>query len=219
MIKLNKKDAPQVSVVLATYYDRSAALSRAIESILDQTFTDFELIIVNDGAPDNTRKILNNYAQKDSRIIVLHQQNKGAGAARNLGVRHARGTYIACMDDDDQSLPMRLEEQVKFLRQHAQFAACVCHFYIVAAEYQKNQERYLKQPTPDNTYSKEQLKEIPPPPFSLSPMTVITKEAFEACRGYRSFFQVERGFRFHSALSRNISSRGCSKTPLCTYRP
>ena len=197
MDKRNKEHGPQVSVVLTTYYYRPAALSRAIESILNQIFTDFEFIIVNDGAIDDTKKMLNNYAQKDSRIQVLHQKNKGLGEARNLGVRHARGAYIAFMDDDDQSLPTRLEEQVNFLHQHPQFVACVCYYYIVAAKCQENQEWYLRQlKHDDKTYSKEQLKNILPPPFSLSPITMITKEAFEDCGGYRALFQVNEDLDF-----------------------
>ena len=197
MVSQNKEPFPQVSVVLATYYHRPALLARSIESILYQTLADFELIIVNDGAPNNTRKILNDYALKDSRIKILHQQNKGLGAARNLGVRHARAAYIAFMDDDDRSLPERLNVQLNFLQQHSQFAACICHYYTVETPDGRTQRKKLAMKRHDAlAISDTELKNILPVPFTLSPMTMITKEAFKICGGYRPLFQKNEDLDF-----------------------
>ena len=197
MTKPSKKHLPQVSVVLTTYYRRPVQLSRSIESILNQTLIDFEFIIVNDGAPDDTKRILNNYAKQDSRIKVLHQQNKGLGQARNLGVHHARAPYIAFMDDDDRSLPRRLEEQLNFLRQHPQFTACVCYVYSIEVTPKGIQRRRLSKRRRDGlALNKERLKNVSKVSFSLSPMTMITKEAFGACGGYRSLFQVMEDLDF-----------------------
>ena len=187
---------PQVSVVLTTYYHRPDLLTRAIESVLNQTLTDFEFIIVNDGAPEGTKKILNNYANQDSRIKVIHQQNKGLGQARNLGVRQARAPYVAFMDDDDRSLPRRLEEQRNFLQQHAQFAACMCFYYAMDATSGGFHRAYLVTRKQGRALTKEQLRAVSRPPFSLSPMTMITKEAFEFCGGYRPVFQVMEDLDF-----------------------
>jgi GT2 family glycosyltransferase len=94
-------------------------VSKAIRSILEQTFDDFEFIIIDDDSTDGTTEILSNYQQKDARIRVLrHQSKKGLAQSLNEGIRIAQGRYIARMDADDISLPTRLEKQVAFLDMH-----------------------------------------------------------------------------------------------------
>ena len=72
-----------------------------MDSILNQTFTDFELILVDDGSPDNCGKICDEYAQKDERVRAIHKENGGVGSARNLGIDEAKGEYISFIDPDD----------------------------------------------------------------------------------------------------------------------
>lgn len=81
---------PQISVIVPVY-NVEEYLSRCIESILVQTYIDFELILINDGSSDNCAQIIEEYAQKDSRIITIHQQNQGLSAARNAGIDIAKG--------------------------------------------------------------------------------------------------------------------------------
>lgn len=114
---------PTVSVVMPTY-NRANLLPRAIESILHQTFRDFELIIVDDGSTDHSKEVLQSYADLDDRIIVLYNsENKGISYSRNRGNNAARGKYIAIMDSDDISLPKRLEKSVDFLEKHPDITA------------------------------------------------------------------------------------------------
>ncbi len=114
---------PTVSVVMPVY-NRESLVARAIESILAQTFTDFEFIIVDDGSTDNTSKILNDYAAIDKRIkIIRNETNRGIPFSRNRGIQAARGTYIATMDSDDYSLPDRLAKSVRFMKEHSDVAA------------------------------------------------------------------------------------------------
>ena len=113
---------PAISVVMSTY-NRVAFLPRAIDSILKQTFTDFEFIIINDGSPDETDKVLSLFAAKDKRIrVITNEQNKGLIYSLNLGLDEARGKYIARMDDDDIALPTRFEKQYAFMEQNPDFA-------------------------------------------------------------------------------------------------
>lgn len=87
--------------VIVPVYKSEKYLPQCIESILSQTFSDFELILVDDGSPDNAGKICDEYAKKDSRIRVFHKDNKGAGAARNFGLSIAKGSLIMFVDSDD----------------------------------------------------------------------------------------------------------------------
>ncbi|MEM9886966.1 MAG: glycosyltransferase [Bacteroidota bacterium] len=98
-----------ISVVIPTC-NRSALLKRAIQSVLNQTYQNFEIIIVNDGSKDATKDYLDYLITTDSRIRIFHNYpNKGASAARNVGVYNARGEYFTLLDDDDEFLPTRLE--------------------------------------------------------------------------------------------------------------
>lgn len=91
---------PKISVIVPVYKVEQY-IHRCIDSILSQSFTDFELILVNDGSPDNCGKICDEYAQKDSRVRVFHKTNGGVSSARNLGLDNARGEWIAFLDSDD----------------------------------------------------------------------------------------------------------------------
>jgi glycosyltransferase involved in cell wall biosynthesis len=100
--------SPKISIIVPVY-NVEAFLPQCLNSILAQTFTDFELICVDDGSPDNSGKILDDYAATDNRIKVIHQQNKGLVGARNSGVDAANGKYIYFMDSDDAIHPQLLE--------------------------------------------------------------------------------------------------------------
>jgi len=108
---------PLVSVVMPVY-NAEKYLPEAIESILSQSFADFEFIIINDGSTDGTPAILDFCRSRDGRIRLYHQNNQGVVAALNLGCRIASGKYIARMDADDISLNSRLEKQVSYLERH-----------------------------------------------------------------------------------------------------
>ena len=91
---------PKISVIVPVY-KAEKYLHRCVDSILSQTFTDFELLLINDGSPDNSGTICDEYAQKDSRVRVFHKENGGVSSARNLGLRKANGEYITFVDSDD----------------------------------------------------------------------------------------------------------------------
>jgi glycosyltransferase involved in cell wall biosynthesis len=107
--------SPVVSVNMSVY-NAEAYVAGAIDSILGQTFGKFELVIVDDGSNDGTGRILASF--DDSRIRVISQDNHGISCARNRALRESRGQFVAVMDADDVSLPLRLERQVTFLDTH-----------------------------------------------------------------------------------------------------
>jgi glycosyltransferase involved in cell wall biosynthesis len=92
---------PDVSVIMPAY-NAERYLHTAVESVLRQTFSDLELLIVDDGSRDGTVRIAEGYAERDSRVRVLRQENAGPGPARNAGFRNARGRYFAFLDSDDE---------------------------------------------------------------------------------------------------------------------
>lgn len=91
---------PKISIIVPVY-NVEPYLHKCIDSILNQTFKDFELILVDDGSPDNCGNICNVYAKKDSRIVVIHTENRGVSNARNKGIEIARGDFIGFVDSDD----------------------------------------------------------------------------------------------------------------------
>ena len=90
----------QLSIIVPIY-NVEKYLAKCIESILEQTYRDFELILVNDGSPDNSYEIIEYYAEQDKRIVAITQDNKGVSAARNTGLKNATGKYIGFVDPDD----------------------------------------------------------------------------------------------------------------------
>lgn len=106
-----------VSVVIPTY-QRADLLGRAIQSVLDQTHTEVEAIVVDDGSTDNTREVVERFT--DPRVRYIYQKNGGVSAARNTGLLAARGEFIALLDSDDAWLPWKLSAQVAFLHKYPQ---------------------------------------------------------------------------------------------------
>ena len=112
---MSAADAPTVSVIMPAY-NRAHLVGQSIQSVLDQTFRDFELIVVDDGSTDDTEQTVGQFS--DSRIRYIYQDHKGIGAARNTGLRKAQGRYLAFLDSDDVWLPNLLEVEVPILEEH-----------------------------------------------------------------------------------------------------
>lgn len=119
--------APRVSVILPVY-NGEEFLHDSVESILNQSFDDLELIVINDGSSDGTATILD--AIQDPRLRVVHQANQGLALSLNKGIALARGEYIARQDADDVSLPDRLAKQVAYLDTHPEYALLGTWSYI-----------------------------------------------------------------------------------------
>ena len=105
-------------------------MPKCIESILAQTYSDIEVILVDDGSPDNCPRICDDYAKIDGRIIVIHQENAGVSAARNAGLDRARGEYIGFVDPDDWIAPDMYADMISAIeREHAELAICGYDYY------------------------------------------------------------------------------------------
>lgn len=116
----------KVSIIVPVY-KAEAYLSRCLDSILNQTYTNIEVILINDGSPDKSGMICDEYAQKDSRIKVIHQENKGVSSARNAGLKIAGGEYIGFVDSDDFIAPEMYEQMVQSMKSDRDLIICGCH--------------------------------------------------------------------------------------------
>ena len=125
-----KNKTPLISVIMAAY-NSEKYIAEAIESVLKQTFNNFELIIINDASADKTLDIIKEYAEKDKRIkLINHKQNKGISETRNDGIKEAKGKYIAIHDSDDISKPERFKLQADYLKSHPKCGVVGSHIEI-----------------------------------------------------------------------------------------
>jgi len=123
------KSQPLVSVIMPVY-NAEKFLKESIDSILRQTYENFEFIIINDGSKDGSQAIIDYYKSIDTRIVALAQENKGVVATANRGIEVSNGKYIARMDADDVSLPERLEQEVAILEKHEKTVLVCSSFEI-----------------------------------------------------------------------------------------
>lgn len=125
---------PKVSVIIPTY-NNSAHIARAIDSVLIQTYRDIEIIVVNDGSTDDTEERLRAYGDQ---IRYIYQENQERSAARNTGMRHAQGEFIAFLDTDDYWLPNKLQQQIAILEQKPEIDVVYSRAYLVDDDERKH---------------------------------------------------------------------------------
>jgi glycosyltransferase involved in cell wall biosynthesis len=143
---------PKISVIIPVYNVENY-LHRCVDSILNQTFQDFEIILINDGSKDNSGQICDDYAQKDRRIKVIHKKNARVSAARNDGIKMANGKYVSFIDSDDWIEPEMYQEMVNKAEE--------INLDFIMCDYTKksnNYENKRTQPIREGYYSKDDIK-------------------------------------------------------------
>ncbi|NOJ47687.1 glycosyltransferase family 2 protein [Bradyrhizobium archetypum] len=181
-----------VSCVLPVF-NGANFLGEAIRSVLDQTFSDFELIVVDDGSTDNSAEIAASF--QDSRITILKRTNAGIVAALNAGLQVARGKYIARMDADDISVPNRFEKQVEYLELHP---ACV----LVGGLAQGFDEQGKEGFTTGGRHTQTDLSCFPPKvAVSLHPLIMIRADILRSIGGYRAHFKHAEDYDLYLRLA------------------
>jgi glycosyltransferase involved in cell wall biosynthesis len=141
-MKITKRN-PLVSVIIPTY-NRGWIIKEAIDSILAQDYTEFELIVVDDGSTDHTSDVLDSYGDD---IKVLFQKNKGVSAARNRGIAEASGKFIAFLDSDDLWLPQKLTVQIEFFNQTPDALICQTEEVWIRNGLRVNPKKRHKKPS------------------------------------------------------------------------
>ena len=118
------RNNPAISVVMSVY-NAAAFLSKSIDSIITQTFLNFEFILIDDGSKDDSYQLMHKYEEDDPRIICIkNKQNLGLPASLNIGIAKAKGKYIARQDADDYSFPDRLQKQFDFMEENPSIDLC-----------------------------------------------------------------------------------------------
>lgn len=187
---------PLVSIIMGAY-NAESTIRNAIESVLAQTYIYWEFIICDDCSTDKTLDILKEYQKKDNRIIVIQNEtNKRLAASLNNCLSHAKGKYIARMDADDECLPTRLEEQVKFLESHPEIDLVGTNRIIFDDVGNKGIRVSIEKPT-EHTLLKGS-------PFA-HPTIMAKKSVYDALGGYTVSQRTMRAedvdlwFRFYRA--------------------
>jgi glycosyltransferase involved in cell wall biosynthesis len=138
---------PTVSVVVPAY-NAEAFLGRALDSILAQTFEDWEIVLVNDGSTDETEAVVNRYAQRiGRRLRCFCQPNAGCGAARNRGIDAARGRFVAFLDADDEFLPRKLERQLGLFQARPDLGLVFSDMALVDLDGKRHESAFDRDPT------------------------------------------------------------------------
>lgn len=141
---MNSERNPKVTVLLPVY-NAERYLATALDSVLEQSFTDFECLVINDGSTDSSPEIIKNYQAKDARLRVISRPNKGLIATLNEGLGAARGEFVARMDADDICLPDRLQKQVELLDSRPEVG--VCGTDVEAFDDESGYSQHMSAPT------------------------------------------------------------------------
>lgn len=139
----NNGHSPRVSVIIPSF-NRAGMLKEAIDSVLEQEYTDFEIIVIDDGSTDDTPSVLNAYGH---RIASYRQPNKGVSAARNKGLEMASGALIAFLDSDDLWCPGKLSAQVDFFNAHPEAMICQTEETWIRNNVRVNPKKRHKKPS------------------------------------------------------------------------
>ena len=179
--------------IIVSIYNSDKTLSQMIESVLNQTYKDFELILINDGSTDNSLDVIKKYAKKDNRIVTIDKKNSGLTKSLNIGLKKAKNKYIARIDADDIWYPTKLEKQIEFLEQNQDYT-------LVGTVYNEIDENgkiiYKKQRTPLLITDEEIRKNIVRfnPFFHSSVM--FKKEVLETVGFYNEELKYTQDYEF-----------------------
>ena len=199
---------PAVSVVIATY-NKADTLSAAIDSVLAQTYRDFELLVVDDGSTDDTAERIRAYGDK---IRYLPKKNGGTGSTRNLGIAQSRGRFVAFLDGDDLWLPNKLKLQMQVFEREPDLAAVQCSAYCVDPSLKVIEERRCT-PTQDTLMDFLLFRNLP----AFASCVVIRKEILDQIGGFGTDLVILSDWDMVCRLARVGTLRSVPE-PLVLYR-
>ena len=185
------KKIPEISVVIPTF-NRCKFVKEAIDSVLRQSYDDFELIVVDDGSTDETSNLLDNFGDK---IKVARQERKGVSAARNRGVEESEGEFIAFLDSDDLFYKRKLELQMDLIGENEDCHVCYTNEkWLLDGEHKNQHARHEK-------YSGWIFEKTLPLCIVSPSSSLIRRSVFERCGGFDERFVVCEDYEFWMRLS------------------
>ncbi len=168
---------PLVSVIMPVY-NEERYIVEAVRSVLNQTYENLEVVILDDGSTDNTLSILQNFARNDSRIkLITNNSNKGVYFSRNRCIEVAMGFYITVMGGDDIAHPDKISSQVSFLQKHASIDLCINN--LTTVDLKGNVIGSLQYPTTDFGIKKSVFRQNPFPDVLLCKKSILDLEEFK----------------------------------------
>ena len=176
---------PLISVVMPVR-NLGRYVGPSIDSVLSQTFRDFEFLIIDDGSTDGTTPLLDSYAKKDPRIRILRGPSDGISKALNIGIAQARGRYIARMDGDDLCLPLRLQRQVSFLESHPDHVLVGCRCTLIDPDGRPICEKADIKPSHEQIESLLLRMKWP----IVHPAIMVRADAIAKVGGYNESFRI-----------------------------
>lgn len=191
---------PKVTILLLTYKSNPKYLEESINSALNQSYSDFELLVIDDGPADNNSQVLKRYQDKDTRVRVIENPTRlGRLKSRNLGLKEAKGKYVAILDSDDWWCDKdKLKKQIKFLDQHPDHGAVGTALYLIDKNGQKIGR--IKYPANDQEIRKFMLSS-----FQMAhPSVLLRKKAAEEGGGYPEsrFYKFAEDYDFFLRIGR-----------------
>ena len=205
--------SPKVSIIIPTY-NRADLLPRAINSVLNQTFQDFELIIVDDGSTDNTKQVVEEFQKKDKRIKYIWQENSGLPTSRNTGIENTQGEYIALLDDDDVWLNKKLEIQLNKIEKnnHELFFS---NWYFWDSETNQKNKAFNFNPLNNE---KDLFKLFVKKNIGCSSTVIIKKAKLEKVGYFDEKLKSSEDYDLWLRFILNNARVGFDEEPLCLYR-
>lgn len=202
--------SPLVSIIIPTY-NRAWTIGITIQSALNQTYKNTEIIIVDDGSNDNTRNIVMEFG---SRISYFFKENAGCSSARNFGINKSKGKYVAFLDSDDFWYENKLEKQVYFLETHKNFSVCITDIEFVDSNYRVLSRSFLKKIIKEDGNIFKYILELPVMTCSYM---LVSADILKPSTLFDESFKTANDFDFMLRISKDFSV-GVLDTPLVKYK-
>lgn len=201
-------EPPLVTVIMSVYNDEQY-VGEAVDSILEQTYQNFELLLIDDGSTDGSKEILGEYATQEPVTLVQNDENKGLTASLNRGIDAASGKYIARQDADDRSRPTRLERQVEYLESHPDVGLVGTDAIMIDADGSSVRRRHV----PSRPSQSELLEQN----HFVHGSVMLRRGLLEAVGGYDELFKYAQDYDLWLRLAKRTTLRNIPE-PLYGFR-
>ncbi len=207
---------PKVAVIIPLY-NAAPFIRETLESVLGQSASDIEVVIVDDGSTDQGPAIVQEYQEKTTRVRLIHQKNSGPAQARNRGILATDSEYLAFLDSDDLWLPQKLERQLAFLEEHPEVALCYTDARVIDSEGRPLPHRERKFPLPVFHDPQEALEHLMLINFVVTSSVVLRRQILKESGLFSDRYLGAEDWDLWLRIARKGLISGI-REPLCLYR-